>query len=267
MRHVGSAPCEGDWVVTTLDEADGDTGLLILSGGNEIAIGPQRAMARLSELIAARGWPVLRFDRRGVGDSGGKNNGWRSSAPDVAAALTFFSSYTKVQRVVAFGNCDAATAIVVNRLPIASRVLGNPWLDLAKADLPPKAAIRAHYRKRIVDPSLWRSLLTGGVDLTKAFRGVWTALDTSSTPSDLTKEFAAALFEHNLHTRIVLSAKDATGVAFAHAWQHELFDTMRAKIPVQTIDTDSHGFTGPLDLFALCDILVHEIEAVSATIR
>ena len=267
MRMVGSTLCEGDWIVATLDRADAGTGLLILSGGNEIAVGPQRAMARLATRVAADGWPVLRFDRRGIGDSGGTNRGWRSSAPDVVAALRFFTAYTSVQRIVAFGNCDAATALILHRLPIAARVLGNPWLDLAPPDMPPPAAIRAHYRERLLDPSLWRSLLAGRIDVRKAARGLRATLGRSPDPSPLGVEIAAALRDRAVPTRIVLSARDATGIAFADAWRHRMFDRVRADIPLETIATDTHGFTTPADLAALGDILLATLAETNAARR
>lgn len=265
MRTIGSVICEGDWVVASLDRAEGDVGLLILSGGNEIAIGPQRGMARLAGLVAACGWPVLRFDRRGVGDSGGNNRGWRSSVPDITAAMTFFSAYTNVKHVVAFGNCDAATALALHSLPLAARVLANPWLDLATPDLPPKAAIRAHYRQRIFDITLWRSLFAGRIDLAKAVRGVRAALTKASAPPELVNEMAAALRRRQVPTRIVLSARDATGIAFADAWRHAVFNDLRADIMIDTIDTDSHGFTRPSDIAALRDILLAVIQKTSAS--
>ena len=263
MRLVHSARCEDAWIVGALDAADGDTGLLILSGGNEIAIGPQRAMARLARSVAERGWPVVRFDRRGIGDSDGVNRGWRSSAPDIAAAMSLFN-YAPVKRVVAFGNCDAATALALHRLPIAARVLGNPWLDLAAADLPPPAAIRSHYRQRLFDPALWRSLVSGRVDVAKAVRGLRAVLGGGAGPGALTVEFATLLRENPMPTRIVLSARDATGIAFADAWRHPVFDDLRDAIPVDRIDTDSHGFTATADLGALRNILLAVIEETSA---
>ncbi len=55
----------------TLDDAPGTTGLLIVSGGNEVRAGAFAGQARLAAEIAAAGHPVFRFDRRGVGDSTG----------------------------------------------------------------------------------------------------------------------------------------------------------------------------------------------------
>ena len=61
--------------------------------------------------IAAAGFPVFRFDRRGIGDSEGDNRDFRKSSKDIAAALLAFRAIApQVQRVTGFGNCDAASA-------------------------------------------------------------------------------------------------------------------------------------------------------------
>src|SRR6188768_4031138 len=82
--------CAGDTLVGTLDDAVGASGLLLVSGGNEIRAGAFSGQAELAARIAAAGFPVFRFDRRGVGDSTGENRGFRDSGEDIAAALTSF---------------------------------------------------------------------------------------------------------------------------------------------------------------------------------
>ncbi|MCH7861093.1 MAG: hydrolase 1, exosortase A system-associated, partial [Proteobacteria bacterium] len=110
MRKLIAFPCAGETLLGTLDEAAETTGLLIVSGGNEIRIGAHRGMALLAERVARADYPVLRFDRRGIGDSTGENRGFESSAEDIAAAARAFRE-TGVERIIAYGNCDAATAL------------------------------------------------------------------------------------------------------------------------------------------------------------
>src|SRR5204862_199686 len=64
MRRLISFPCEDATLVGTLDEGSSDTGLLIVSGGNEPRMGAHRGQAMLAARIAARGYSVFRFDRR-----------------------------------------------------------------------------------------------------------------------------------------------------------------------------------------------------------
>src|SRR3546814_3198101 len=53
VRHHLTFACEGAALAATLDEAPGTTGLLIVSGGNEIRSGAHRGMAMLAQRIAA----------------------------------------------------------------------------------------------------------------------------------------------------------------------------------------------------------------------
>ena len=87
MRRFLSFDCVGDRLAATLDDADGATGLLIVSGGNEVRSGAHRGMARLAADIADAGFPVFRFGRRGVDDSEGANGGFESSCEDIAGAI------------------------------------------------------------------------------------------------------------------------------------------------------------------------------------
>jgi hypothetical protein len=64
----------------TLDDAPGDSGLLVVSGGNEI-----RAGAFAGQAALARGSPrratVFRFDRRGVATAAARTAAFADSAP------------------------------------------------------------------------------------------------------------------------------------------------------------------------------------------
>ena len=170
MRRQLSFPCEGATLAATLDDAPGTTGLLIVSGGNEIRCGAHRGMATLAQRIADAGHPVFRFDRRGIGDSDGANGGYEGSAPDIAAAITAFRrAAPQLTRIVAFGNCDAASALLLHQpLAVDALILANPWAyedDGDEPALPPAAAIRARYLSRLTDPKSLLRLLKGEIDV------------------------------------------------------------------------------------------------------
>ncbi|MBN8501404.1 MAG: hydrolase 1, exosortase A system-associated, partial [Sphingomonadales bacterium] len=97
--------CEGSALAGSIDMANATTGLLIVSGGNEVRSGPWGSQAELADRIAAARFPVMRFDRRGVGDSEGQNGGFTTSAPDLQAAVGAFRAHVPtLRRIVAYGN-------------------------------------------------------------------------------------------------------------------------------------------------------------------
>lgn len=273
MRFTISERCEGEWIVCTVDRAASDTVLLIVSGGREIAVGPQRGSARLARLIADQGWSVIRFDRRGIGDSGGTDGGFRSSAPDLVAAQRL-ATHIGGRQVVAFGNCDAAAALAIHPLvtwratnktpsgpaPIVSRVLGNPWLGQPSSDILPPAAVKRYYRRRLVDRDAWRALVGGRVDIRKLARGIGQLVAPPSAPSTLAGEIATGLSRTQIPTRIVVSRDDMTGATFAAAWRSSLFKDLHRSVEYYTLDTASHGFTEPKEMNNLVEILVRALQ-------
>lgn len=258
------------------DLAPGDVGLLIVSGGNEIAAGPRGAMARLARTVADSGFPVFRFDRRGIGDSDGENAGWKGSRDDIAAAMGW-GGLRGPSRVVAFGNCDAATALVLHDLThgpvrldgigrpipsIVARVLGNPWLGRAVDDLPPPAAVRRRYAQRLRDPAAWLRLARGRIDWGKLRRGLAVVGDRAAPP--LAAAFAAGLLRTRVPTTIVLSRDDATAIGFASTWRGNTFANIRKHVEMVELPTASHGFTTEPDLAALSATLLAILKRVAA---
>ncbi|MEQ5786526.1 hydrolase 1, exosortase A system-associated [Erythrobacter sp. NFXS35] len=213
-------------LAATLDTAPGTTGLLIVSGGNEIRSGAFSGQAHLAARIARAGFPVFRFDRRGVGDSEGENRGFRHSAKDIAAAIEAFRAITpNVTRVVAFGNCDAASALMLaGGEGLAGLVLSNPWTIEQEADgepadtAPPPAAIRARYLEKLKNPREVARLLGGGVNLGKLARGLIRSVAAAGEPSDLAKEMREGLARFDGDVRILLATADRTAQVFAAAW-------------------------------------------------
>jgi len=244
VRKLIEFPCAGDTLMGTLDEAPGSTGLLIVSGGNEIRAGAHRGMAMLAARVAEElGAPVFRFDRRGVGDSSGENGGFESSVQDLAAAAaTFTAEAPQVRRLVAFGNCDAATALALfhSVAGVDALLLTNPWVIESADDLPPAAAIRARYAERIRDPKQWVRLVRGGVDIKKLISGLAKLSHSSSEDnSNLARRMADALTASGTPVTILLARGDNTAIAFANAW--------KGSAPIAHCETASHSFASAAD--------------------
>lgn len=250
MRRLIEFACDGETLLGTLDEAPGATGLLIVSGGNEIRIGAHRGMALLAQRIAEADHPVFRYDRRGIGDSTGDNLGFESSSEDIAAATAAFRAETGVTRIVAYGNCDAATALALfhGRAGIDALLLANPWAIEATDDMPPAAAIRARYAERLRDPREWLRLVRGGVNLSKLASGLLKASRKQSQQIDgLPARLATALTESQVPITILLAKGDNTAVAFADFLAGPAFAAARDTISVERCDSTSHSFASPSD--------------------
>jgi exosortase A-associated hydrolase 1 len=262
MRRLLSFPCAGDQLAATLDEAAGNVGLLIVSGGNEIRIGAHRGMAKLAGDIAADGYPVFRFDRRGVGDSEGENGEFRSSGPDIAAAIAAFrTACPELKQIIAFGNCDAASALILHRPEgIAAHILSNIWVVERTDDLPPPAAIRARYTERLKDPKAWIGLFTGAINLRKLIGGLM-RIAKPQAPTSLAQDIATGLAVINGPVTIVLAAQDGTAIAFADAWNGPTFAAARGRsdITVKKIDSASHSFANASDYAALRETIVETL--------
>lgn len=220
-RHL-TFECAGDTLAGTMDDADGSSGLLIVSGGNEIRSGAFGGQAALAARIAEHGFPVFRFDRRGVGDSEGENRGFRESHADIRAATAAFRQASPgVHRIVAFGNCDAASALMMmGGEGCDALVLSNPWSfeNEGESGLPPPADIRARYLRKLGNPSELRRLLGGGVDLQKLLAGARGAVSRSPRATTLLEEMREGLAAFaGLHA-ILIAGADRTGQAFSCAW-------------------------------------------------
>ncbi len=255
MRRLVSFSCAADHLAATLDDAAGTTGLLIISGGNEIRAGAHRGMAKLAADICAAGFPVFRFDRRGIGDSEGDNGGFLSSADDIdAAAHAFRAQCPILERIVVFGNCDAASAILIHRPEaVSAALLANIWtIEATEETGPPPAAIKARYKEKLMQPREWFRLLSGGINLRKLAKGLLrAAAHEPVTPLSLSIAGGIAAFDGSID--MILAKRDATAIAFMDEWQKPHFQKTRTRndVNITMIDSGSHSFSSASDYQAL----------------
>lgn len=248
--------CMGARLVGTFDEAPETTGLLIVGGGNETRAGAFSGQAKLAAAIALAGHPVFRFDRRGVGDSEGGNSGFRGSAADIAAAMAaFLTEAPRLERIVGFGNCDAASALMLlGGAGMNGLVLANPWTVEGHDAAPPPDAIRARYREKLRNPKEWLRLFGGQVSLGKLASGLLSAVSPTPPPTSLAREMAAGLARFEGPVTILLADRDRTAQLFDSAWDKA--DPRITRCPDAT-----HAFAEPHARHWLSERLLDALQA------
>ncbi|MCK0099430.1 hydrolase 1, exosortase A system-associated [Qipengyuania sp. S6317L1] len=218
--------CQSHMLAGSLDTAPGVTGLLIVNGGNEIRSGAFGGQSLLAARLAKQGFPVFRFDRRGTGDSEGDNRGFLKSANDIAAACEAFRAMApQVERVFAFGNCDAASALMLMKgAGFDGLILSNPWTfedDEKDNNAEPThsaEAIRSRYLQKLKNPQEVMRLLKGGVNLRKLAKGLGGAIRSSSKPTTLPEDMRRSLEEFDGSVRFLIAGADRTAQSFEAIW-------------------------------------------------
>jgi len=79
--------CEGERLVgmLALPEKPSRVAVIVVVGGPQYRAGAHRQFVQLSRRLAEAGFPALRFDYRGMGDSSGMPRTFEECGPDIAA--------------------------------------------------------------------------------------------------------------------------------------------------------------------------------------
>ena len=139
-----------------------ETGLLtVVAGGPQYRAGCGRQLLTLARELASQDIPVMRFDQRGVGDSTGQFLGFENLEDDIRAALAAFkAAVPDLKRVVLWGGCDGASAVLLNawKFPeVGGAILANPFVTSNQTQ---KILQRKHYCKRLMQLSFWKKLFS-----------------------------------------------------------------------------------------------------------
>lgn len=159
--------CAGDALVGILHAAERPTRrgiVFVVGGGPQYRAGGHRQLTLWARFLAAQGYPSLRFDYRGMGDSHGSFRGFEDCDEDIRCAIDRFIAAApgSVDEVVLWGECDAASAILfyAYRDPrVKGVVLLNPWVHTEAGQA--QVMLRFYYLHRLLQPSFWRKVFSG----------------------------------------------------------------------------------------------------------
>lgn len=188
-----SFDCAGESLIgiAALPEQPASTGIVIVVGGPQTRVGSHRQFVLLSRALAAAGYPTLRFDVRGMGDSSGAQRSFEAVTDDIRAAIDDLqASSPNVTEVVLWGLCDAASAALLyceeTRDPrIAGLCLLNPWVR-SEATLA-KTQVKHYYGQRLLQKEFWRKLLSGRLNVMRAVAEVFSKLGQAARKAPTTE--------------------------------------------------------------------------------
>ena len=255
--------CAGESLVGVLSVPDQafDTAVIVIVGGPQYRVGSHRQFVLLARMLAQAGYAVLRFDYRGMGDSGGGKRNFEHVSADVAAAIDLVTARVAgVKRVVLWGLCDGASAALLychetRDARVAGLCLLNPWVR-SEVGLA-RTQVKHYYTQRLMQRGFWSKLLSGKV-AASALGGLVGSLRVATFGTNQThsqnltfqQRMAAAWTDPTRSVLLLLSGDDFTAREFLDhassdaAWRQSLTcsNVVRHELPGA-----DHTFSNPDD--------------------
>lgn len=256
--------CQDDNLIGIIHrpQVPADVGILVVVGGPQYRVGSHRQFLLLARYLADSGIAVMRFDYRGMGDSGGSLRTFENIDDDISAAIDHFSEAVPgLKRIVIWGLCDASSAALfyAHTDPrVAGLVLLNPWVRTAQGEA--EAYVKQYYVSRLANKAFWFKLLRGKVSLWAAFKSlygnIWGMFFGNKTTGEggenrlgevsLPDRMLQGLRNFNGGVLIMLSGKDLTAdefknlVSHSKVWQQQLG---KSNVTVSELPEANHTFS------------------------
>jgi uncharacterized protein len=248
------------------------TGLVIVVGGAQSRAGSHRQNVLLARHLASQGFPVLRFDLPGLGDSPGEPIPFENTAGCIRTAVdTLLEHAPGAQSVCLWGLCDGASASLLYLSDAPDpRVKGlgllNPWVR-SDASLA-RTYVKHYYRDRLLSPAFWQKLLRGGVGvaaLRDLGQNLVRAHKTAPDPSSYQDRMAQVWLGFSGHMLLMLSELDLTArefLEYANADPQWAGWDRLSRLTVEQIKGADHTCSSPEATRALEARLAHWLESV-----
>ncbi|MGH8729150.1 MAG: hydrolase 1, exosortase A system-associated [Burkholderiales bacterium] len=219
--------CDGSWLtgIAHVPPNSSERGVVIITGGPQYRVGSHRQFTLLARALAARNFPVLRFDYRGMGDSEGEPRSFERVDEDVRAAIdTLFAQVPALKEVALWGLCDAASAALFyahRDARVTGVILLNPWVRTASGIA--RAYLRHYYLKRIFERALWRKMAKGEFKMGAALASFFNTLRARFRSGDSEESRGALPFTQRMleglrsfrgRVLLILSGNDLTAAEF-----------------------------------------------------
>ena len=212
-------------------------GVVVVVGAPQYRVGSHRQFLLLARELSAAGFPVLRFDYRGMGDSEGDFLGFEAVEEDIRAAVGCLQDRVAgLKDVVLWGLCDGASAAAFYAASdprIGGLIVLNPWVRSGQSVA--RARLRGYYLRRLASREFWAKILGGRLDVMGSIRGLADDIaanrggasgdaDIAASPvysparagaADLPDRVAAALRRFAKPTLVVLCGADLTAQEFS----------------------------------------------------
>jgi exosortase A-associated hydrolase 1 len=217
--------CQGCSLIGIIDvpERTLPRGVLLLADAAQYRVGGHRQFTLLSRALAARGIPVMRFDRRGMGDSDGDAGSADALDEDIGAAMKeFFIQAPEMKEIVILGLGDGASAAAlyaggdqrVHGLVLLNPEVG-PVLDENRA---PRTAALA----RLLEVGFWKKVAAGRLDAGAA-PALLRPARAGQADSTLAQRVGASLAAFRGQVLVVLGSDAPAGQEFARLMaRHQL---------------------------------------------
>jgi exosortase A-associated hydrolase 1 len=232
------------------------TGVVIVVGGPQTRVGSHRQFVLMSRALARAGYPCLRFDYTGMGDSPGPKPDFESAGADIRRACdALLQAVPACRRIVLWGLCDGASAALFHARSderIAAVIAANPWARSAATQS--AAIVSEHYGSRLRSREFWKKLATGKINVLatarEALGHAWQARRSKASAKgegvtlSLPARLAAALASPRALVHLQISGRDLTAAEFELAMKAA--DVME-RSPATTLrlhDAD-HTFSDP----------------------
>jgi pimeloyl-ACP methyl ester carboxylesterase len=216
---------------TAASEKDGRTGFVILNSGIIHRVGHHRMYVALARLLAGAGYPTLRFDLSGLGDSESRTDGLSlldSAMSDIREAVDWLATTQRVGRVILVGLCSGADQALIYGIS-DPRVCGLVLLD---PTIPQTPGYYLRYAARhLVRPRSW---LEFAVDPGRA----WTKMQQwrGTAPEDawqrhrpnlndpIIRGFLQNAYQRTMDLGIECLAVFTTGFPHQHNYRRQILD-------------------------------------------